>query len=96
MTVTGNTELQKTDVISLTDTGSTSLATLKVTGDTTLAVVDGQKIAANELWLDAVNNESIGQVPALELAQLTDDSYQLRFKFGTKLEIKDERPQTTK
>ena len=44
---------------------------------------------------EKVQLKDIGQVPALELAQVSDDTYQLRFKFGSTLQIKDERPQAS-
>lgn len=102
LTVTGDTQLQTVTVNGLVDNEYTNLNKgLAVKGDATIEGltkandIDAAKITANEIWLDTVDTESIGQVPALELAQLTDDSYQLRFKFGTPLKIKDERPKPT-
>ena len=72
-------------------TGAAEAASLKVTGQSDLGTVSTKKIEANELWLDTVDNKTIGQVPALELAHLTKtNTYQLRFKFGTPITITEE------
>lgn len=84
------------------DTDLRKLATteLKVADNVLTVTKDDAKFTKpvtvdSSLTSNNVQIKDKGQVPALELAQLTDDSYQLRFKFGTKLEIKDERPKTT-
>ncbi len=57
----------------------------------TIDIVDATKITANEIWLDTADNTTIGQVPALEIAHLNStDTYQLRFKFGKPITIKEE------
>jgi hypothetical protein len=62
---------------------------LEITTKTSTPTLDVNKITANEIWLDTVDNESIGQVPTLEIANLKDTKiYQLRFKFGGNTPIK--------
>lgn len=68
-------------------TSSAEATSLKVTGESKLGNVE-----AAEVTVEVLELKGIGQVPAVELAQLTDTMYQLRFKFGTNLIIKDERP----
>ena len=67
-------------------TDSAEVSSLTVTGESTLSNVMAAEVTAKALEL-----EGIGQVPALELAHLTaDDIYQLRFKFGKSITIKEE------
>ncbi len=81
----GETELKKLTA------ENTELASLEVTGQSDLGNVGAKEIVANEIWLDTVDNNIIGQVPALELAHLTKtDTYQLRVKFGTPITIIEE------
>lgn len=81
----------KAIITELEVTGDTQLQAVTINGVTKANDIDATKITANEIWLDTVDNESIGQVPALELAHLTEtDTYQLRFKFGTPITITEE------
>jgi len=60
-------------------------------GDTENSIKFGTvtELTANEIWLG--DSESASPVPALELAHLaSSDSYQLRFKFGQSISIKEE------
>lgn len=85
------------EAVRLEATGDTELAKLSA-GETELKnlSVSENVSVTGQANLSSATIRDKGQIPALELAQLTDDTYQLRFKFGTELEIKDERPQATK
>jgi len=96
----GNTVLKNltVDNVTVTETNSISTPTLKVTTITSDATevkvdkplkVDSTLDVNNSIAATALQLTDIGQVPALEIANLKDTTnYQLRFKFGSSTPIK--------
>jgi hypothetical protein len=70
----------------------TKQVSFKVTDkETVLGPTRVSELTTNEIYLENTDKTSIVQVPALEVAhQVATDDYQLRFKFGVPITIKEE------